>query len=108
VLAAAADAGVDLGTVDADHVRVACDETTTDAHLAVVLTAFGVADPVARSRGGRARSTGRARCPRRCRPVDLRDDAYLTHPVFHQHRTETSMLRFLRRLADATTRSTAG
>src|SRR5262249_50738711 len=26
---------------------------------------------------------------------------YLTHPVFVRHRTETSMLRFLRRLADA-------
>jgi glycine dehydrogenase len=31
----------------------------------------------------------------------LRDDVVLSHPVVHQHRTETSMLRFLRRLADA-------
>ena len=30
----------------------------------------------------------------------LRVDDYLTHPVFHQHRSETAMLRYLRRLAD--------
>ncbi len=30
----------------------------------------------------------------------LRTDAYLTHPVFHQHRSETAMLRYLRKLAD--------
>ena len=99
VLAAAADAGVDLGTVDADHVRVACDETTTDAHLAAVLTAFGVADPVAALARADAEVTGElaASLP----ATVVRDDTYLTHPVFHQHRTETSMLRFLRRLADA-------
>ncbi|HEX6935807.1 MAG TPA: aminomethyl-transferring glycine dehydrogenase subunit GcvPB, partial [Actinomycetes bacterium] len=30
----------------------------------------------------------------------LRDDEVLTHPVFHQHRSETAMLRYLRRLSD--------
>ncbi|MGC5413186.1 hypothetical protein ACPXCX_57430, partial [Streptomyces sp. DT225] len=30
----------------------------------------------------------------------LRTDAILTHPVFHQHRSETAMLRYLRKLAD--------
>src|SRR6201999_2702323 len=29
-----------------------------------------------------------------------RTEPYLTHPVFHQHRSETAMLRYLRRLAD--------
>ncbi|NQW09771.1 MAG: aminomethyl-transferring glycine dehydrogenase [Alphaproteobacteria bacterium] len=29
-----------------------------------------------------------------------RRSAFLTHPVFHQHRSETEMLRYLRRLAD--------
>ncbi len=34
-------------------------------------------------------------------PADLvRTSAYLTHPVFSTHRSETSMLRYLRRLAD--------
>jgi glycine dehydrogenase len=30
----------------------------------------------------------------------LRTSAYLTHPVFHAHRSETAMLRYLRTLAD--------
>src|SRR5690606_32950974 len=30
----------------------------------------------------------------------VRSSAFLTHPVFHEHRSETSMLRYLRRLAD--------
>ena len=29
-----------------------------------------------------------------------RSTAYLTHPVFHDHRSETQMLRYLRRLSD--------
>jgi glycine dehydrogenase len=99
VVAAAAATGVDLGTVDADHVRIACDETTTLAHLATVAAAFGVADAdeaLARTAAGLdgepAPTLGAA---------VRRTDAYLTHPVFHLHRTETALLRFLRRLADA-------
>ena len=30
----------------------------------------------------------------------LRTDEILTHPVFHEHRSETQMLRYLRRLSD--------
>jgi glycine dehydrogenase len=29
-----------------------------------------------------------------------RTTSYLTHPIFHQHRSETSMLRYLRKLSD--------
>ena len=29
-----------------------------------------------------------------------RSSAFLRHPVFHEHRSETAMLRYLRRLAD--------
>ena len=96
VVSAAAADDVDLGTVDADHVRVACDETTTDADLTVVLAALGVDDP--------AGALADVALPDDLAP-DLaalrRTDEVLTHPVFHQHRTETTMLRFLRRLADA-------
>ncbi|MCX4750778.1 aminomethyl-transferring glycine dehydrogenase [Kitasatospora sp. NBC_01287] len=88
VLAAAREAGVNLYQVDADTVSISCDETTTREHLAAVWAAFGVAgvdaDAVAETL-----------------PADLlREDEYLTHPVFHSHRSETAMLRYLRRLSD--------
>ncbi|MEY9949621.1 aminomethyl-transferring glycine dehydrogenase [Kitasatospora sp. GAS1066B] len=88
VLAAAREAGVNLYQVDADTVSISCDETTTREHLAVVWAAFGVAgvdaDAVAETL-----------------PAGLlREDEYLTHPVFHSHRSETAMLRYLRRLSD--------
>jgi glycine dehydrogenase len=99
VVRAAADVGIDLGTVDDDHVRIACDETTTTDHLIRVLAAFGVADgpgALARAAGALSGELDPAL------PAGVvRSDEYLTHPVFHQHRSETAMLRFLRRLSDA-------
>lgn len=83
VVAAAKANGVNVWRVDADHVSVACDEATMDAHVAAVLDAFGVpaAEPVA---------------------VDIatRTSEFLTHPAFTQYRTETAMMRYLRALAD--------
>lgn len=83
VLTAAKAQGVNLWRVDADHVSVACDETTTDAHVAAVLAAFGVT-------------------PAEPAPAEIatRTSEFLTHPAFTQYRTETSMLRYLRALAD--------
>jgi glycine dehydrogenase len=87
---AAEDRGINLRPVDDDHVGVSCDETTTREHLRAVWAAFGAegvdVDAVA--------SAGTL-------PADaLRSDDVLTHPVFHEHRSETAMLRYLRRLAD--------
>ncbi|MEV6329752.1 aminomethyl-transferring glycine dehydrogenase [Streptomyces sp. NPDC051909] len=91
VVAAAREAGVNLYRVDADTVSVSCDETTTRAQLAAVWTAFGVEADIEALDA----STEDAL------PVDaLRTDAYLTHPVFHAHRSETAMMRYLRKLAD--------
>ncbi|GAA1851355.1 aminomethyl-transferring glycine dehydrogenase [Asanoa iriomotensis] len=87
VVAAAAERGVNLRRVDADSVGIACDETTTDAHLASVWEAFGVSPYT----GDVADAL----------PADLeRTSEFLTHPVFHAHRSETAMLRYLRRLSD--------
>ncbi|CAM2857106.1 glycine dehydrogenase (aminomethyl-transferring) [Mycobacterium intermedium] len=83
VLAAAKARGINLWRVDADHVSVACDEATTDAHVAAVLDAFGVT------------ATDRT-------PVDIqtRTSEFLTHPAFTRYRSETSMMRYLRELSD--------
>ena len=95
VVAAAADAGINLYNPDADHVQIACDETTTPATVADVLSAFGVAAD------GPATAAGAAAGAVDALPAELRrETGYLQHPIFHLHRSETSMLRYLRRLAD--------
>lgn len=83
VIAAAKAKGINLWRVDDDHVSVACDEVTTDEHVAAVLEAFGVppAEPV-------------------CAGIITRTSEFLTHPAFTQYRTETAMMRYLRTLAD--------
>ncbi|WP_329624606.1 aminomethyl-transferring glycine dehydrogenase [Streptomyces sp. NBC_01255] len=91
VVAAARDAGVNLYRVDADLVSISCDETTGREQLAAVWGAFGV-DGDVEALDAAAEDTLPAGL--------LRSDAYLTHPVFHAHRSETSMLRYLRKLAD--------
>ncbi|MEU0244509.1 aminomethyl-transferring glycine dehydrogenase [Streptomyces sp. NPDC006235] len=91
VVAAARGNGVNLRLVDADHVSIACDETTTRAQLRAVWAAFGVEGVIEA-----LDATTEDGLP----DALLRSDEYLTHPVFHQHRSETAMLRYLRRLAD--------
>ncbi|MBW1599804.1 aminomethyl-transferring glycine dehydrogenase [Streptomyces sp. JJ38] len=91
IVAAAREGGVNLRLTDADHVGVACDETTTREQLTTVWRAFGVTADVARLDETSAAAL----------PADLlRDDEFLSHPVFHRYRSETAMLRYLRRLAD--------
>jgi glycine dehydrogenase len=92
VLAAAHEAGVALRRVDADTVGVACSELTTVAHLGSVWAAFGVAADAAALD---------VRTPDALPPALLRESGFLTHPVFHEHRSETALMRWLRRLADA-------
>ena len=90
IVAAALAEGVNIRRVDADTVGLTVDETTDDADLERVLTAFGaplapvVADPA---------SAGLPEVLRRTTP-------YLGHPIFHDYRSETEMLRYLRRLSD--------
>jgi glycine dehydrogenase len=92
-VAAAHDAGIALRLISDDEVGVSCSEVTTVAHLTAVWQAFGVtvADVAALDAG----------------TVDalpsslVRESGYLTHPTFHEFRSETSLMRWLRRLADA-------
>ncbi|WP_329015638.1 aminomethyl-transferring glycine dehydrogenase [Streptomyces sp. NBC_00690] len=91
VVSAAREDGVNLHLVDESHVSVACDETTTRANIIAVWAAFGVeADLDALD------AVAEEALPQAL----LRSGDFLTHPVFHEHRSETAMLRYLRRLAD--------
>ncbi|MFF1614180.1 aminomethyl-transferring glycine dehydrogenase [Amycolatopsis sp. NPDC058278] len=93
IVAAARDLGISLRRIDADHVGIACDETTTRERLSGVWKAFGVS--VSDVDGLDADTADALPAPLR------RTSDYLTHPVFHAHRSETAMLRYLRRLADS-------
>ncbi|MEH2614974.1 aminomethyl-transferring glycine dehydrogenase [Bradyrhizobium sp. AZCC 1693] len=70
---------------------IALDETTTQATVEAVWRAFGGKLSYADIEVG-ARET---------LPAGLkRDSAFLTHPVFHAHRSETELLRYMRKLSD--------
>ncbi|MBM7460805.1 aminomethyl-transferring glycine dehydrogenase [Rhodococcus coprophilus] len=88
VVAAAAAAGINLYRVDADHVSVSCDEATTAAHITAVLDAFGVSGEPSATEG-----SALAAAP-------ARTSDFLRHEAFTRYRTETAMMRYLRRLSD--------
>ncbi|MBP2325543.1 glycine dehydrogenase [Kibdelosporangium banguiense] len=94
VVRAARSKDVNLWLVDADHVAISCDETTTRAHLSLVWEAFGVAADVD------AVDSSTASMSDIIPEGLLRTSDYLTHPVFHTHHSETSLLRYLRALSD--------
>ena len=94
IVARAAAAGLNLRIVDASTLGVSLDETTPRDDVAQLWKIVAGAD-----------------APFTVDDVDaaaddalpdalVRTSAYLTHPVFHRHRSETEMLRYLRRLAD--------
>ncbi len=90
VIARAAAADINLRRVDADHVAMACDEVTSlDIldHLVEAVTAV---------KRHAVYTAPRVAIPRSLR----RTSEYLTHPVFHNYRSETSLMRYMRRLAD--------
>ncbi len=70
---------------------IALDETTTSADVEAVWRAFGGKLSYADTEAG----------VREALPAELkRTSAFLTHPVFHAHRSETELLRYMRKLAD--------
>ena len=90
VLAAAVQRGINLRRIDDHRIGISVDETTGPGTVRAVWEAFG-GDAVAEADLVRAESI----------PAALRRDLpFMTHPVFHDHRSETEMLRYLRRLSD--------
>jgi glycine dehydrogenase len=88
VVEAARTAGVHVRHVDADHVGLTTSEVTDTDVLDAVLGAFGL-------EGGTAEDVFTEALPAGLR----RTTDFLTHEVFNTHRSETSMLRYLRRLS---------
>ncbi|MDQ0146860.1 aminomethyl-transferring glycine dehydrogenase [Pseudarthrobacter niigatensis] len=90
IVAAAEARGINLRPVDADTVGISLDETTTPAIVAEVADVFGAT--VAGIRGeGRGFGLEAA--------VERSTD-YLQHPVFNTYRSETQLLRYIRKLSD--------
>ncbi len=90
VLAAARQHGVNLWRVDADTVAIACDEVTERAQVEAVWAAFRVRGSIDELDASTHDALPGAL---------LRKSAFLTHPVFSEHRSETQMLRYLRKLS---------
>ncbi|MFE4541323.1 aminomethyl-transferring glycine dehydrogenase [Arthrobacter sp. NPDC056727] len=87
IIAAAEQKGINLRSIDADTVGISADETTTPAVVAGVLAVFG-ATAVEAADGFALEAA-----------VE-RSSAYLQHPVFNTHRSETQLLRYIRKLSD--------
>jgi glycine dehydrogenase len=95
----AREAGYNLYDAGDGVVQISLDETTTEAHLRDVVAAVTAAV-----------KTGSGLSPEDVTLVPAGDDEipaplartskFLTHPVFSAHRSETAMLRYLRRLSD--------
>jgi glycine dehydrogenase len=85
IMAAAVAAGFNLRRLDATGIAIAVDETVTPAELDQLASVLGA--PLGEAFGALPASLART-------------DSILQQSVFHAHRSETAMLRYLRRLAD--------
>ena len=80
---------INIRCIDSNSLSISLDETTSDidiAELASLFASFKVS----------AQSNNKYGIP----SVLARTSVYLTHPVFHLYRTETEMLRYIRKLYD--------
>ena len=102
VVAAALSDEINLRRIDADTVGLSVDETTSPAALALTLAAIAGVNEASAVEVLKAAVAGAGANTTGLIPAGLvRTTPFLTHPTFHSHRTETEMLRYLRRLADA-------
>ncbi|CAA9891110.1 glycine decarboxylase, PLP-dependent, subunit (protein P) of glycine cleavage complex [Candidatus Methylobacter favarea] len=93
-IARAAEANINLRLIDADHLGIALDETTTRANLRELWQVFASATADLPDINALDASIGE------CIPEQLlRTDEILQHPVFALYHSETEMMRYMRRLA---------
>lgn len=80
--------GIAVWVQDESTLRISCDEVTTPQDIATVIECI-------RSHAG----AGAAGDPASLDEKHRRTSEFLTHEVFHAHRTETSMMRYMRELS---------
>ena len=102
IMEAAKKKGMNLRLLDEFTLGVALDETVTRRDLLDLIEVFGTggapSDALDRDEASRfLDERGAEMHPDYPAPFD-RTTPYLTHPVFHRYRSETEMLRFLKRL----------
>ena len=89
IFSTAQDQLMNLRMMDANHISISLDETTTDQEIENIKKLFK--DLSKKVKGVSSFEL----------PIDIiRSSEYLTHPVFHLYRTETEMLRYIRKLCD--------
>ena len=88
LVAKALDAGVNIRRFDANRVGISVGESHGDAVLGRLVKALGGELP--------AEADPAFGIP----DALLRTDDYMQHPIFHKYRSETEMMRYLRRLSD--------
>ncbi|NLS09642.1 aminomethyl-transferring glycine dehydrogenase [Nesterenkonia sp. MY13] len=98
VIAAAEAAGINLRRVNATTVGVSTDETTTSREMYLLAHAFGLVEKPS----GAAELYDAVEVEGDYAFSDslIRSSEYMSHPIFHEVRSETQMMRYLRRLAD--------
>jgi glycine dehydrogenase len=103
ILARAVGNGINLRKIvehdGAHRIGISCDETTTPAIIEAVWRSFGSAEGTSRP-GTISFAKVRAEAADTLPAALRRQGRFLTHPVFHRYRSETEMLRYMRRLAD--------
>ncbi len=87
LIQSAADAGYNLRQINATTIGISLDESITDQDVSNVAAVFGAKVDASANESGLTSD-------------QLRSDAILTQQVFHQYRSETEMMRYLRRLSE--------
>ncbi|PPK67716.1 glycine dehydrogenase [Methylobacter tundripaludum] len=94
IAAQATEANINLRVIDADHIGISLDETTTRENLRDVWQVFASATADLPDINVLDAALGE------CIPEALlRNDQILQHPVFDRYHSETEMMRYMRRLA---------
>jgi glycine dehydrogenase len=91
IAARAERAGINLRLAGNSALGISLDETTTPEIVEAVWRAFGGRMSYSESEGDASEAVPAAL---------VRTSPFLTHPVFHRYRSETEMLRYMRKLAD--------